>query len=71
VLAPNDVEQAVLQDGDWIVKPVDTSLHQAYSFYVKVTASGGSYDYFGPFVLNVGCFLNSVSFTDSPSFLVN
>ena len=52
-----------------MVKPLDNSLHQAYTFYVKVTALGGSSAFFGPFVLNVGCFVGSVTFADN-SFLV-
>jgi hypothetical protein len=44
-------------------------LHQGYTFYVKVTALGGSYDFFGPYVLNVGCFDPIVTYSDHASFV--
>jgi len=52
----------------YIVKPTDTSLHQAYTFYTKISAAGGSYAWFGPFTLNVGCFAASVTLTASSFF---
>jgi len=44
-------------------------LHQYYTFYVKVTADGGSKTFFGPYELNVGCFAASVSYSDHPNFI--
>jgi len=61
--APQDI------DADKIVTPVDSSLHQAYSFYLKVTADGGSVVFFGPYVVNVGCFEGIVTYSDSSSFV--
>jgi hypothetical protein len=52
-----------------IIKPSDTSLHQAYTFYVKVSADGGSSAWFGPYTLNVGCFSGSFSIANSASFI--
>jgi hypothetical protein len=51
------------------VKPVVNILHKSYTFYVLVTASGGSNEYFGPFKLWVGCTPETNSFADSPSFM--
>ena len=58
-------------DTDKKVTPVDSSLHQAYSFYLKVTADGGSVAFFGPYVVNVGCFEGAVVLADSPSLLID
>jgi hypothetical protein len=71
VTTPSGVEQVVLFNGNYIVKPSDTSLHQAYTFHVKVTALGGSTEFFGPFVMNVGCFAGAVSYTDSTSLVTS
>jgi len=54
---------------DKIVKPSDFNLHQEYKFYIKATAIGGANKYFGPYILNVGCFSGSVTFTDSSNFV--
>jgi hypothetical protein len=54
-----------------IAKPSNTGLHQAYTFYLKVSALGGSNNYFGPYVLNVGCFAGAVSYSDSGSLDTN
>ena len=62
----------VLVSTDYLVKPTNTALHQAYTFYAYVSDSGGSSSYFGPYILNVGCFSGSVSFADSvtPAFVL-
>jgi len=52
---------------DFITKPSDNSLHKLYTFYVKVTALGGSSAFFGPFKFDVGCTDTSVTVVDSPS----
>ena len=54
-----------------IVKPDNKDLHQAYPFYLKVSADGGSFAWFGPFSLNVGCFSGSVTFGDSSSLITS
>jgi hypothetical protein len=42
-----------------------------YTFYTKITASGGTAAYFGPYYLDVGCTATSVSFTNSGSFVTS
>ena len=59
------------------VKPNDNTLHQGYKFYVKITAArvhlenGDTEVWFGVYDLRVGCYWNSLSFTDSSSFITN
>ena len=53
----------------WVVKPTDNTQHTYYSFFTKVTALGGSTQFFGPYNLQVGCIPTSVVFTDNPSFV--
>jgi hypothetical protein len=38
---------------------------------VKVTALGGSNDYFGPYTLDVGCTPTSVTYADNGAFVTN
>ena len=40
-----------------------------YRFFVKVTASGGSVSFLGPYDLYVGCLPNSANFADSSNFI--
>jgi hypothetical protein len=48
-----------------VLTPSDSSLHLTYSFYMKTTVTvGGSYHYFGPYVVTVGCTASSVSYSD-------
>ncbi len=68
---PSGLEQETLVGGNYIVKPSDTSLHQAYTFYTKVTAAGGSSEFFGPYVLNVGCNSAYVTYADNSGFVTN
>ncbi len=58
----------MLESGDYLIKPQDDSLHQEYTFYMRVTAYGGSQSFFGPYTLRVGCFGGVVTYSDSPSF---
>ena len=52
-----------------LVKPTNNAQHLKYGpFYIKVTSSGGSNAFFGPFYVDVGCTLTSVTFTNSGSF---
>jgi hypothetical protein len=54
------------------VVPTNASLHQAYTFYIKATASlGGSHGFFGPYIVNIGCFFGTggVTFVDAASFI--
>ncbi len=69
VTTPTGVEQAALISGNYLVKPSDNTLHQAYSFYVKVGAQGGSSHFFGPYVLNVGCNNAFVTYADNAAFV--
>lgn len=62
------LEEAALVDSDFLVKPSDNTAHAQYTFYVKVSAYGGSSEFFGPFELNVGCQTDSVTFTDNVAF---
>ena len=39
----------------YIVKPTAPSVHIRYTFYIKASATGGSFQYFGPYYLDVGC----------------
>ncbi len=55
--------------GSYIVKPSNTALHQTYTFYAKVTAAGGSTEFFGPYVLNVGCNTAYVTYADNSGFV--
>lgn len=63
--------------GNKVFAPANTALHQAYSnLYFRIAArndnSGiGSYTWFGPYTLNVGCFTGQVLYTDSGSFVTN
>ena len=72
VVAPAGLNAAVddgTGNGNQIVKPTDTSVHQAVTFFVRVSATDGlAYRYMGPYTLEVGCLATSVSFTDDPSF---
>jgi len=52
-----------------IVKPANNALHQAYTFYLKISAEGGSYTWFGPYVLNVGCFAGSLTLTQNTALV--
>ena len=54
-----------------LVKPSNTALHQAYSFYIKATNIGGSFAFFGPYVLNVGCFSGVATYSDNGSFVTS
>jgi len=47
-------------DGNRIAKPTNTALHQRYSFWVRVTAEGGTVRWFGTRTLDIGCTTNSV-----------
>ncbi len=59
-------------DGTYFkVKPQDTSLHQAYTFYSRVSAYGGAEVYFGPYSLNVGCFSPVATYSDSSSLVTS
>ena len=61
---PTGLDDQVEENGNRIVKPTNTALHQLYTFYTLVTASGGSHHYFGPYHLDVGC--TSTSLIISP-----
>ena len=53
------------------IKPSNNALHQDYTFYMRVRAltgsNGQSTAWHGPYYLYIGCTVNSVSFSDSPS----
>ncbi len=68
---PTGVEQETLVSGNYLVKPSDNSLHQAYTFYAKVTAAGGSSEFFGPYVLNMGCNSAYVTYADNSGFVTS
>ena len=40
--------------------------HGSYTFYTKVT-SGTTNTFYGPFVLNIGCYIGMVTYADSPA----
>ena len=40
-----------------------------YTFYTKATADGGSFVYFGPYTLNIGCPESLMSITDNSAFV--
>jgi hypothetical protein len=71
IVTPPDLAAPVEVDSNWVVKPIDNSLHQSYSFYVKLTTLGGFEKYFptsGAYTLNVGCLSTSMTSTPSVSF---
>lgn len=55
VNTPNNLNAPVLDSSVWKVKPTDNTNHARYTIYTKVTVLGGSYAYFGPYYLDVGC----------------
>jgi hypothetical protein len=61
----------LLVSGVFIIKPSDNTLHQAYTFYTKVTARGGSTEFFGPYVLNVGCNIAFITYADNSGFVTS
>ncbi len=67
--SPSGVEQETLVGGNYLVKPSNTALHQAYTFYAKVSAAGGSTEFFGPYVLNVGCNTAFITYADNSGFV--
>lgn len=71
ITALSSLTGPISSGSDNIVKLSDTSLHQAYSFFIKITLTGGSNAYFGPFTLNVGCFSGSVNFSNAGNFVAN
>jgi hypothetical protein len=58
-----------LSGSDRYVKPANAALHNKYTFYTKITASGGSFLFFGPYYLDIGCTSTSVTFTDATNFV--
>ncbi len=69
VASHSGLNEPVLEGVDKSVKPADTSLHQPYTFYTKVSAQGGSTAFFGPYTLNIGCFTGVVTFADHSSLV--
>jgi len=69
VVAVVGLNEPAASGSDFISKPSNTALHQAYSFYVKVTATGNANAYFGPYQVKVGCFADSLTFIDSLTFV--
>jgi hypothetical protein len=65
VSAPAGLNNPVVEGSNLVVKPTDTSLHQGYTFYTKVTVSGGSNKFFGPYEVKVGCYAGSVTYSDA------
>jgi hypothetical protein len=61
-------------DGNKVFYPADKTLHQTYTFYLKITArsdnGAGTYKWYGPYVLHVGCLSGQVVFADKNT-LVN
>jgi hypothetical protein len=55
----------------FIVKPQDTSRHKSYTFFAIANAVGGASEIFGPFVLNVGCFADVVTYSDNSELVTN
>lgn len=54
-----------------MVKAKLSSIHQKYTFWVKVSSDGGSAGFLGPYYLDVGCTPTSVTFTNNPAFVTN
>ncbi len=71
VTTPTGVEQETLVSGNYLVKPSDNSIHQAYTFYAKVTAAGGSSEFFGQYALNVGCNSAYVTYADNSGLVTS
>jgi hypothetical protein len=71
VTTPSGVQQDTFINGNYLVKPINTALHQAYTFYAKVTAVGGSSEFFGPYVLNIGCNTDFITYADNAAFVTS
>ena len=69
VIAPTGLNSPVDDEntGKKIVKPTDNTLHASYNFYSKITADGGSEQYFGLYYLHIGCISGGVTFIDNGS----
>jgi len=52
-------------NGNFVVRQFSPVNHQAYTFYFKVSAVGGSSKWFGPHNFDQGCTTTSVSFADN------
>jgi len=70
ITAVSALQAPTLVSSTWKVKPSNNALHYKYTFYVKVTALGGSNKYFGPYELDIGCTTTSVVYTDAASGFV-
>lgn len=71
VAPASGVNSPVVENGNRLVKPTNNALHASYSFFMKITANGGSNAFFGPYVMKVGCTTSSVQTSDSPSFIID
>jgi len=69
VESPPGIEDVTFDGEVFLAKPSDNTLHQSYSFFIKVSAYGGSTQFFGPAILNVGCFDGIVWYTDSENLV--
>ena len=54
-----------LTGGNRIVYPSNPNLHLKYVFYLKVSAAGGSYLFWGPYTLDIGCTSTSFTYADA------
>jgi len=69
LVSPSNLVSPVTENGALNVKPTDPAIHALYTFYLKLTALGGSVAYHGPFRLDVGCTTTSVTFADDENFV--
>ena len=70
-MAPINLNNIQTINSNQVVTPTDENVHQAYVFYVKVTADGGSSAFFGPYTLNVGCANSYVIYQDNAAFVTS
>jgi hypothetical protein len=71
VSTPTNLNSIQTIGGNEVVTATDEDLHQAYVFFVKVTANGGSTAFFGPYTLNVGCSNDYVTYADNAAFVTS
>ena len=67
----NLINPALVSGTTYIVRPSDQTAHLQYIFYTKILATGGSNAYFGSYILNVGCYVGSVEYTDADDLITS
>jgi len=69
----NDLLPVLNTNGDithWIVEPRDKALKASYTFRVVGTDTGGKIQFFGPYVMETGCHLQTAILSYTPAAYV-